>query len=46
MNEVSLTGVLRKEDFGSAGARRERVCGRIPAVIYGKEERSTLRSTQ
>ena len=38
MNEVSLTGVLRKDDFGSAGARRERAAGRIPAVIYGKEE--------
>ncbi len=38
MNEVSLTGVLRKEDFGSAGARRIRASGRIPAVIYGKEE--------
>ncbi len=38
MNEVSLTGVLRKEDFGSAGARRIRSAGRIPAVIYGREE--------
>ncbi len=38
MNEVSLTGVLRKEDFGSAGARRIRAAGRIPAVIYGREE--------
>ena len=38
MNEVSLTGVVRKDDLGSAGARRERAAGRIPAVIYGKEE--------
>ncbi|MFA5467697.1 MAG: 50S ribosomal protein L25 [Sphaerochaetaceae bacterium] len=38
MNEVNLTGVLRKEDFGSAGARRVIKEGRIPAVIYGKEE--------
>lgn len=34
----SLTAVERTEDFGSAGSRRLLRSGRIPAVIYGKEE--------
>lgn len=36
MKDTNLAGVLRKEDFGSAGARRILATGRIPAVIYGK----------
>ena len=38
MNDTKLAGTLRKEDFGSAGARRVLASGRIPAVIYGKIE--------
>ena len=38
MKDTNLTGVLRKEDFGSAGSRRVLATGRIPAVIYGKKE--------
>ncbi|MFA5446673.1 MAG: 50S ribosomal protein L25 [Sphaerochaeta sp.] len=34
----SLKAVERKEDFGSAGSRRLLRSGRIPAVIYGKQE--------
>ncbi len=34
----SLTAVERTGDFGSAGARRLLRSGRIPAVIYGKNE--------
>ncbi|MFA5571265.1 MAG: 50S ribosomal protein L25 [Sphaerochaetaceae bacterium] len=38
MKETELTGILRTEDFGSAGSRRVLASGRIPAVIYGKKE--------
>lgn len=38
MKETNLTGIERKEDFGSAGSRRVVASGRIPAVIYGKNE--------
>ena len=38
MKDTALTGVLRKEDFGSAGSRRVLASGRIPAVIYGKAD--------
>ncbi len=34
----SLAAVKRTEDFGSAGSRRLLRSGRIPAVIYGKNE--------
>lgn len=34
----NLTAVERKDDFGSAGSRRLLRSGRIPAVIYGKNE--------
>ncbi len=33
-----LSAVLRTEDFGSAGSRRLRRAGKIPAVVYGKME--------
>ncbi|MDC7247705.1 MAG: 50S ribosomal protein L25, partial [Sphaerochaetaceae bacterium] len=33
-----LTGVKRTEDFGSAGSRRLLAQGRLPAVIYGKNQ--------
>ena len=36
MKDTNLTGILRTEDFGSAGSRRVLAAGRIPAVIYGK----------
>jgi large subunit ribosomal protein L25 len=38
MKDTNLTGILRKEDFGSAGSRRVLATGRIPAVIYGKKD--------
>lgn len=38
MKDTNLTGTLRKEDFGSAGARRVLAAGNIPAVIYGKQD--------
>jgi large subunit ribosomal protein L25 len=36
--EKQLSAQLRTEDFGSAGSRRVVRAGRIPAVIYGKNE--------
>jgi len=38
MKDTNLTGMLRKDDFGSAGSRRVLATGRIPAVIYGKKD--------
>ena len=38
MKDTNLTGILRKDDFGSAGSRRVLATGRIPAVIYGKKD--------
>jgi len=38
MKDTILTGTLRKEDFGSAGARRVLAAGNVPAVIYGKKD--------
>ena len=38
MEDKQLTGIYRTEDFGSAGSRRLLRSGRIPAVIYGKNE--------
>jgi large subunit ribosomal protein L25 len=38
MNEKNLSGIYRTEDFGSSGSRRLLKTGRIPAVIYGKNE--------
>ncbi|MDC7245948.1 MAG: 50S ribosomal protein L25 [Sphaerochaetaceae bacterium] len=38
MKDTMLTGVKRTEDFGSAGSRRLLAQGRLPAVIYGKNQ--------
>ncbi len=38
MDNKQLTGTYRTEDFGSAGSRRLLRSGRIPAVIYGKND--------
>jgi len=38
MKDTMLAGVKRTEDFGSAGSRRLLAQGRLPAVIYGKNE--------
>jgi len=38
MDNKQLTGIYRTEDFGSAGSRRLLRSGRIPAVIYGKND--------
>ncbi len=38
MKDTMLKGEKRTEDFGSAGSRRLLSAGRIPAVIYGKNE--------
>ncbi len=38
MKDMKLTGEKRTEDFGSAGSRRVLAQGRIPAVIYGKND--------
>ena len=39
MKDTNLTGELRTEDFGSAGSRRVLASKRIPAVIYGKQNK-------
>ncbi len=38
MKDTNLKGEKRTEDFGSAGSRRLLAAGRIPAVIYGKND--------
>ncbi len=38
MKDMKLAGEKRTEDFGSAGSRRVLAQGRIPAVIYGKND--------
>ncbi len=38
MKDTTLNGEKRTEDFGSAGSRRLLAAGRIPAVIYGKND--------
>jgi large subunit ribosomal protein L25 len=36
MREVSITA-LKRDDLGKGPARRERMAGRIPAIVYGPE---------